>query len=144
MGRRESDRHIASTARTSPPSYDRRIGNRVLIESVAVEWLPLLPRKRFGRSRVPQRGAIVELSITGAQMRAPADSAIIVGTQVFISVDGLEGIVEVRRIHAALDPEHSFYGVQFIRLDPALGDLFDRTLALQRSDEAGWRWDNAD
>ena len=144
MGREERDARHESVLTALPSTYNRRIGRRVSVDpSAALSWLPSVPAKRFGRRRKPQRGSLVDLSLTGARIKAPADPAIVAGTLVVIAVDDLRGVVKVRRIDAAIDPAVSLYGVEFIRLDARLQDLMDRTLSVHRPDETCWRWNHA-
>lgn len=144
VGRRGSDRNIdASTARPLPPSYNRRIGARAAITPIPINWLPALPRKHFHRAEKPRPAVIEELSVTGARVRALADPSVRIGTQVVIANDGASGVVEVRRIEAAPDAIESLYGVQFVRLDPELQQLFDRAASTDGHDDVDWRWDSA-
>ena len=48
------------------------------------------------------------------------------------------GLVKVRRISDARQPDMALYGVEFIRLDPALRELIDRTLARIHRNATNW------
>ena len=144
MGRRGSDRNIdASTARPLPSSYNRRIGARAAIDPIPISWLPALPRKHFHRADKPRPAVVDEVSVTGARVRALADPAVRVGTQVVIACEGASGLVEVRRIEPGPDAIESLYGVQFVRLDAVLQQLFDRATSTTGHDDVDWRWDSA-
>jgi hypothetical protein len=95
----------------------------------------LAPTKLFRRPRRPQRAWVVDLSITGARIKAPVDSAIVQGSHVEIEVQHARGIVRVQHIDVAIDPAMALYGVEFLQLDPNLNELIDRTLAAHRHHE---------
>lgn len=131
-------RHEAAL-RALPATYDRRLGSRLRVAAGApVRWLPLAPTKLLRRARHPQRAWVVDLSITGARIKAPVDSTIVRGSHVEIEVKQARGIVRVRRIDVAIDPRMALYGVEFLQLDPPLKELIDRTLAAHRPNEPRW------
>jgi hypothetical protein len=66
---------------------------------------------------------IVNISLTGAQIRAVADDAIAIGSLVDIKIRNGRGVVEVRRIDISHDPAIAHYGVRFVELDVPLKDL---------------------
>jgi hypothetical protein len=136
-------RDAEQATRFGPLRYDRRIGRRVRVDPASLEWVPLLPRKYFRRARRSERGEVVELSITGARVRAPAHDGVVVGTRVRIAVGGHDGLVAVRRIYLSNDSTCVTYGVEFLRLDPGLRELVDRTLSTRRPDDLIWRWDHS-
>ena len=55
-------------------AYERRIGRRVPVEPVAVRWrLPAERRRsRFKKAATVQTGAMIDLSVSGLKVRAPA------------------------------------------------------------------------
>ena len=144
MGREERAARHDSVLTAVPTAYNRRIGRRVPVTTTAsLSWLLLVPPKRFGRKRKPQQGWVVDLSLTGARIKAPTDPVVADGSLVAIGVGDLHGVVEVRRIDAAIDPAVSLYGVQFLRLDARLQDLINHTLSARRPDQKQWRWNRA-
>lgn len=82
-------------------SYDRRIGDRVDVESVPVLWrapAPGVPRwKQIGKQR-PQSAALLDLSVSGLQVRAPAADDLFRGVVLHIRLDGVTGAVIIRRV----------------------------------------------
>ena len=138
-GEARAMRHEAA-ARPSPTSYERRLGSRARVSGAALSWLPVLPPKRFRHPRAPQQATLVDLSITGARIKASVDNAIARGTHVEIQVKDAWGVVKVRRIDAASEPEMALYGVEFLQLNAPLSDLIDRTLAVRKPNERYWRW----
>lgn len=89
-----------------------------------VVWEPQLPRNPF-RRRPWEQATIVETSVSGALVQAHAHRAIRRGTRISIALGGDRGVVAVRRVDAAPNPAMSFYGVEFVWLDPDLQAQFD-------------------
>ncbi|QYG93752.1 hypothetical protein HC251_15845 [Iamia sp. SCSIO 61187] len=96
-------------------SYDRRIGDRVDVESVPVLWrapAPGAPRwKQIGKQR-PQSGALLDLSVSGLQVRAPAADDLFRGVVIHIQLDGVTGAVVIRRVTPVPGTKLCDYGVQ--------------------------------
>ena len=112
-----------------PQTYDRRIGRRHdLIDHVI--WEPQLPRLLF-RRRPWEQATIVETSVSGALVRARADRAIRRSTRISIAFGAYRGLVVVRRVDPAPKPLMSYYGVEFVWLDPDLQARFDDIILLR-------------
>ena len=108
---------------------NRRIGERTAIEPTDITWLPVQKKPRLRRRTKPKPALLVQLSVTGAGVVAPADFAVHAGTRAVIEIDGLHGLVEVRHIEPSNDPFMSLYGVEFLSLDPKLSQRINRTLS---------------
>lgn len=79
-------------------------------------------------ARRAQPATIVDISRSGARIRARVDDAIAIGSLVDISIGKGRGVVEVLRIEVSHEPTVAYYGVQFFELDERLKDLvFDLT-----------------
>ncbi|HEX7131666.1 MAG TPA: PilZ domain-containing protein [Iamia sp.] len=96
------------------PPYERRIGHRVEVEPLEVRWrVPDDPRRgRRRRGQGPQTGALIDVSVSGLKVRAPAATDLSVGARVPIEIDGVAGTVAVRRIISVPGTRFADYGVQ--------------------------------
>ena len=97
--------------------YERRVGQRYPA-AVGLRWHV---HGQWGRRR--QHAMIVNISLSGARIRARVDDAIAIGSLVDIKVRNGRGVVEVRRIDISHDPTMAHYGVRFVELDVRLKDL---------------------
>ena len=135
-----SSRHATSPGSALPgPRFERRIGRRHAVSLVHLTWRPRLAPKWFRRSTRSQRATVIDLSVTGARIRAPANAEIQRGTMVTIAFGPHRGLVQVRRIERARDPTVAYYGVRFVSLDTALRQLVDDAVGADRPTEADWR-----
>jgi hypothetical protein len=82
-----------------------------------------------GRATAVQAN-IIDLSVGGALLTSHTNPNIRVGAKVRFSIDGGEGIVEVRSIRVAND-RVSYYGVAFFRMSDKLRAEIFRRLADQ-------------
>ncbi|HUP75266.1 MAG TPA: hypothetical protein VM282_19635 [Acidimicrobiales bacterium] len=99
-----------------------------------------MPRRLFRRGSWEQ-ATIIEVSATGALVKARANRAIRRGARISIALGPDRGLVTVRRIDTAANPPMSYYGVQFVWLDPDLKKRFDDAASTASSHE--WRHDSA-
>ena len=97
--------------------YERR-GAQRYSKVIGLRW-----RVQGKWARRTQSATIVNISRSGARIRARVDKAITVGSLVEISVGRGRGVVEVRRIEISPEPTIAYYGVQFFELDARLNDL---------------------
>jgi hypothetical protein len=118
--------------------WNRRIGERYVVDLRELEWLPL-GRRRFSRRRA-EMARLVDLSVTGASVIALPGVA--VGDLVHVKVAGGGGVVEVRRAIDCTDTASCRYGVRFVALDEILAGMVAGTLAKHRPGRE-WRWDFA-
>ena len=98
--------------------YFERRGSRRYPAAVGLRW-----RVQGKWARRAQHATIVDLSRSGARIRAPADDAITVGSLVDINIGTGRGVLEVRRIEASREPSVAYYGVQFFEVDYRLQEL---------------------
>lgn len=112
---------------------NRRVGQRHPIESVPVTWRADLPRRSglLRRRTGAQPAHMVDLSVSGAAVVAPAAGDLRVGSVVVVDYEGHAGRVVIRRIAAGpIASAGSLYGVEFSEpngeLTSALYDLFIR------------------
>jgi hypothetical protein len=107
----------------TPHTHDRRIGRRHPNLDHIV-WEPQLPRRLF-RRRPWEQATIVETSLSGALVQAHTNRAIGGGTRISIAVGADRGLVVVRHVDPAPMPLMSYYGVEFVWLDPNLRARLD-------------------
>lgn len=135
-----SEGHGSKGSPLSGPRFERRIGGRYQVSLIHLTWRPELPPKWFRRSTKPQRATIVDLSVTGALIQAPANEEIHRGTMVNITFGGAhQGRVQVQRVKATPDPNVAYYGVRFVSLDATVRQLIDDTVGAHRPSAADWR-----
>ena len=93
--------------------FEQRIGRRHPVEPTKIRWRVDRKKKVFGKAPAPQHGVLVDLSISGAGIRAPSDDDLTVGASVGIEVGGHVGAVWIRRISDSDVIGESVYGVEF-------------------------------
>ena len=119
----------------------RRIGDRRPVSEVAVAW-PRPRRGRFGLAKghamADDAAVVVDLSMTGALVRAPVDRLLVEGSVVGVRLDGMAARVVVRRV----TPEGggmACYGVEFVDPTKALrAHLHSRVVPEHAT--PGWGW----
>lgn len=104
---------------------DKRIGRRAPVSDLTIDWQPVAAeagswferrRRRAGRESTAK---VVDLSVSGAQVAVVGPQLVSVGAKVHIGLDGAAGTASVRRaVHGP--GGRSFYGIQFLLLDPVL------------------------
>ena len=108
-------------------SDERRLGGRYEVEGVAVGWR--LDRKddrpvwRRRSPLPPEAGELLNVSVTGASVLAPATKELMVGSRVLIEIMGVTEPVKVRRIGRSRDSARSIYGIEFLGLHSNLRAL---------------------
>jgi hypothetical protein len=123
---------------------DRRIGGRVEIDPVDVEWLVtevvtqgLLRRTRSFVVRLP--GRIVNVSASGAGILGPRHASLREGSKVTIDYDGGLSRVWIRRIVDTDLPSRAYYGVELEEMHPGLRDAVYGVIGRRRPAEQTWR-----
>lgn len=124
--------------------YDRRIGGRVDMAAIPVRWrVPLAePKRRGGWRRRPEAesGLLLDLSVSGLQVRAPAADDLVRGSVVGVALDGVEGWGTIRRVAPVPRTRFCDYGVELSPDAVALVQwVHDRVAATSGVDETGWR-----
>jgi hypothetical protein len=122
------------------PEHDRRLVARAPVQGAQLTWRPLVARKPFSLDRPPGVAGLIDLSVTGAGIRAAADARIGVGTRVIVEVPGGGGVVLVRRVDNGAQPNETIYGVEFLQKDDQLTQLINDTLAAEHPREVIRRW----
>ena len=107
-------------------------------QSIVITWEPQLPRTHF-RRRALEQATIVQVSPNGALVRARTNMDITHSTRVAIGRGADRGLVAVRRIEATSDDSMSYYGVQFLWLDPTIQALLDRAVSTDTQFHFEWR-----
>jgi hypothetical protein len=97
--------------------YERRGSERFPVD-VAIRW-----RKATKWRRRAQRATIVDVSMTGALIQAPADDAITIGSLMEITIGKVVGTVEIRRMEASAEPSAAYFGVRFVDGDGSLRNI---------------------
>lgn len=120
---------------------NQRIGDRIPVDVTGVEWRPRAKKGwRARRARLTAR--VVEVSVSGAGILAPAEPHVPLGEMVTVVVNGREAVVHVRRRERTADPGVLRYGVEFATLDNPLVDLAKARLAETRPAQAFF-WDES-
>jgi hypothetical protein len=123
--------------------YERRIGERVAVDPIAVRWVVVADRAgRFGRRRnetVEHPGRILDVSVTGAAIEGPSALSALVGKEVSLLTEEGESVVRVRRVADTSDPARHVYGVMFVQLHEELQARIDALLGRRRPGEDAWR-----
>lgn len=83
--------------------FDRRVGRRVQVDPREIGWRVTPPgekaKRRFGLVTAPtQTARLLELSVSGAQVRAPAAKDLQRGQKIWIEIEGVVGEVKIRRM----------------------------------------------
>lgn len=93
-------------------------------------------RSLLGTRPKPAPAEVIDLSVGGALLLAPHNPLLGPGAIADIELDGSRGRVEVRHVHAAVDPDQRYYGVLFLYLQPRLRARFFDAVASQRGDDS--------
>jgi hypothetical protein len=104
----------------SKPGIEQRVGGRVPVDGLSLEWVPYDPRRsRLRRSPKPAPARLVDLSVSGASLRAA--HGVDVDALMQVRLDGFEGLVRVRRVERDdAGSGTARYGVAFVWLEAGL------------------------
>lgn len=122
------------------PRYSRRLGARAPVDGAQLSWRPIVARKRFARKQFPENACLVDLSLTGARIRAQVDPRIRIDTQIVVAAGGGSGVVRVRRIERGEYPDEAIYAVEFVQKNDVLTELINDTLGARRPQDLVWLW----
>jgi hypothetical protein len=103
-------------------------------------WSPVVARRWRGRAKARRAAKVIDLRDSGAQVVAPFDARVRVGTHVQIEAAGGRGVALVQQMAEDDDPTMARYDVRFVALDDALQKLIDQTIVARRPEDAGWSW----
>lgn len=109
-------------------TFEKRIGQRHRIEPIPIGWRVEPKGSRWGRRKPPQRGEMLEVSLSGAAVRAPLEADLHPGALVRVEVDGTEGQVIIRRITPGEGTPLATYGVEFAHPNGRLAQLLTQRL----------------
>ena len=125
-------------------AMEKRLGKRQSTPDIRIGWrIDRETRRGLRMKPDPQEGVIIDISVTGAGVLAPASDELRPGSRVRISFDSHEGTVSVRRIAPTSDPAVSRYGVTFEEGHGPLIDAVNRYLAGGRPDTLDRFWNQA-
>ncbi|MEO8693307.1 MAG: hypothetical protein ABI658_07300 [Acidimicrobiales bacterium] len=86
-----------------------------------------------------EQATVIRVSANGALVRARANPDITRSTRVAIGRGADRGLVAVRRIEPTSDDALSYYGVQFLWLDPKIQAVFDNAVSTDTELHFEWR-----
>ncbi len=133
-----SEQHFVGTG--------RRLGERLDLGEVLLSWRvdEVIPGRLKDKPRPPEIGRLIDVSVSGAAIVAPASSDLRPGRPVVIRLDGADAVVRIRRIAEFGDDAWRIYGVEFIDVDLAFRDWINALLDARRLDAHALGWDRAD
>lgn len=110
--------------------------------AIPVLWrVPPAGQKRgWRRPRGPEKGLLIDLSVSGLQVRAPAADDLTRGAKVTLALDGVEGWGTIRRVKPVPQTRFCDYGIE---LSPKAVELVrwvhDRVAGATPATESDWR-----
>jgi len=126
--------------------YERRIGERVDVAATPVRWRVAPPgskrRKRWLRSPEPESGLLLDLSVSGLQIRAAAADDLGPGAVVHIALDEVHGWGTIRRAEPVPETRFCDYGIELAHEAEALRRWVHDHVAgsgTSAATEADWR-----
>ena len=127
-------------------STGRRLGERLPLGEVLLSWRvdEVVPGRLRDKPRPPEIGRLIDVSVSGAAIVAPASPDLRPGRAVVVRLDGADAVVRIRRIAEFGDDGWRIYGVEFLDLDLAFRDWINALLDIRRPDSTKLGWDSAD
>jgi hypothetical protein len=133
-------------------SYEKRVGQRMDLGDMTVQWTPLgqqgehaapRPKRRQKPEPVTVQGYLRNVSASGVGVVAPADDSIAPGSRVEVRFDPDTAFVgRVRRVLPTAESSWRFYGVEIAEQSPAFGQWLADLLDMHRGGivtESHWR-----
>lgn len=122
-----------------------RLGARVPVQGLWVLWDLGRVDRRSARERrrhpvEQQFGQVMDLSVSGAGIVAPAAAHLRVGTMIDIEAGGFKGMIAIHRISEIGDPDQRLYGVSFVDFPPAFTGFVYSVLEADRPPDLRDRW----
>lgn len=133
----EADEVIMAAA-----GYERRVGSRHSVAWLEVGWRYWIGPPEEGGSRPvgTATGHLVDVSVTGAGVMAPASPYVGVGVAVALDFAGLHGGVVIRRVDAVNgEASARLYGVEFLDVHSELGVALGDAFVARHSELPEWR-----
>ena len=109
------------------PQHSRRLGRRGLVQFHDWSWQVWPIRPKGSKKRHVVTARVIEVSVTSALLQCPTLAGVVVNHRIGFDANGLAGTAVVRRIEPLPDGL-TYYGVEFITIDPDLGDQIYSTL----------------
>ncbi|NLV56693.1 MAG: PilZ domain-containing protein [Acidimicrobiales bacterium] len=98
---------------TSTGDFEHRIGRRHRVDPIPIGWRVNPKPSLLSRRTPPKRAEVVDVSLSGAAIRASFAEDLELDQLLFIEVDGTIGQVFLRRIEREGDTAVAVYGVEF-------------------------------
>jgi len=110
------------------------------VDGMHVAWA--LRPKRWSRSEVAldPDAQVIDLSMTGALVRAKRHRDLTAGSDVALQLEGVRGHVVIRHVRDTDDPAIALYGVEFVNPGSRLRSLVHERVAGSTPADLEWRW----
>lgn len=127
-------------------NHTRRLGERLQLGEVLIAWRvdEVIPGRVRDRPRPPEVGRLIDVSVSGAAIVAPAATELRPGRAVVIRLDDAEAVVRIRRIVDFGEEGWLLYGVELTEADLAFRDWINSLLDVRRPQVAQAAWERAD
>lgn len=125
----------------------RRLGERISLGEVLVAWRAneVVPGRLRDKPRPTEVGRVVDVSVSGAAIVAPASPELRKGRAVVIQLDEHQAVVRIRRISEIEGAaEWRVYGVEFLETDLGFRDWVNSLLDVRRPGSRELGWDDAE
>ena len=100
---------------------------------IEIEWLSASYRKGLRRRMVVPTAEVLDMSMGGMLVEAPAEPRFDVGETVELASDGHTASARVAHKHEALDPDKQLLGIEFVTMSEAFeASLHEAVRALRR------------
>ena len=107
---------------------NRRIGERVVLGAMELTWERVVETDSTTDASGPQRGWLMDVSVTGAGLFGPTYPRIGVDDLAIVGFNNARAVVTVRRISQTDDPDLRYYGVEFVSMERAFeSELYEVT-----------------
>jgi len=123
----------------APTPYERRMGHRHPVDPVPVDWR-LGPAKRRKPPKARAQGELLDLSVSGARVAAPAARDLVVGSRLDIRILDVAGPVIIRRIEPGSSRSESVYGLEFASASSPLTQLVHHDLLSRYTSAQEHQW----
>lgn len=104
----------------STQTFDNRLMRRYALPTlVELEWLAGRRRKGIRRRVEVPTAQVLDLSMGGMLVEAPAKPRLEVNDVVEIASDGNRATARIAHKHVAIDPDKQLLGIEFLRMSEA-------------------------